>query len=97
MIVFLDILKNVVDINNFGMEDMYMKKLVKVVLSLTAVVAVLGGVWMVLSKVFGEEEYEDDYDDYYMEDEVENEKLPRGNKRRGYFTIDLTKNAEVEE
>ena len=95
MTVFLDILKNVVDINNFGMEDMYMKKLVKVVLSLTAVVAVLGGVWMVLSKVFGEEEYEDDYDDYYMEDEVENEKLPRGNKRRGYFTIDLNKNAEV--
>ena len=39
--------------------------------------------------------YEDDYDDYYMEDEVENEKLPKGNKRRGYFTIDLNKNAEV--
>ena len=72
-----------------------MKKLVKVVLSLTAVVAVLGGVWMVLSKVFGEEEYEDDYEDYYMEDNYEEEELPKGKKRRGYFTIDLNKNAEV--
>ena len=34
-------------------------------------------------------------DEIPFDEKVENEKLPRGNKRRGYFTIDLNKNAEV--
>lgn len=68
MFTLLDILKIIVN-NNFEMEDMYMKKLVKVVLSLAAFVAFLGGIWMVLSKFFGEDEYEDDYDEYYMEED----------------------------
>lgn len=74
-----------------------MKKLVKTVLSLAAVVAFLGGIWMVLSKIFGEDDYEDDYEDYYIEDEDEDEELPKGSKRRCYFTIDLKKDAKVEE
>lgn len=72
-----------------------MKKLVKAILSLTAVVALLGGAWMIISKIFGEEE--DEYEDYYMEDEEEEEELPKGKKKRGYFTIDLKKNLDVEE
>ena len=73
-----------------------MKKLVKIVLFLAAFVACLGGIWMVLSKFFGEDEYEDDDDDYYMEEDDE-EEHPKGIKKRGYFTIDLKKNAKVEE
>ena len=72
-----------------------MKKLVKAILSLTAVVALLGGAWMIISKIFGEEE--DEYEDYYMEDEEEEEELPKGKKKRGYFTKDLKKNLDVEE
>ena len=74
-----------------------MKKVVKAILSLVAVVAFLGGIVVVLSKFFGEDDYEEDYDDYYMEDEDEEDELPKGIKRRGYFTIDLKKNAKVEE
>lgn len=74
-----------------------MKKLVKAILSLTAVVALLGGAWMIISKIFGEDEEDDEYEDYYMEDEEEEEELPKGKKKRGYFTIDLKKNLDVEE
>lgn len=72
-----------------------MKKLIKATLSLTALIAILSGVWMIISKIIGEEEYDEEYDDYYMEED-DYEDLPKGVKKRGYFTIDLKKNMKVE-
>lgn len=66
-----------------------MSKLFKGIITLVTALAVLGGIWMVISKVLGEEDYDEEYDDYYMEDDEE--ELPKGRKRRGYFSLDLNK------
>lgn len=67
-----------------------MSKFFKGIFTLVTALAVLGGIWMVISKILGEEEYDEEYDEYYMEDDDE-EELPKGKKRRGYFSIDLNK------
>ena len=69
-----------------------MSKLFKGIFTLVGVVAVLGGIWMVISKILGEEEFDDEYDEYYMENEdYDEDGLPKVKKKRGYFSIDLNK------
>ena len=47
---------------------------------------------MVISKILGEEEFDDEYDEYYMENEdYDEDGLPKVKKKRGYFSIDLNK------
>lgn len=73
-----------------------MKKLVKSILSLAAIVAIFGGIWMYISKMISEDDMEDEFDDDFDNiDEFEDDEIELNKKKRGYFTL-KTKASEVE-
>ena len=73
-----------------------MKNFIKSILSLAAVVAILGGIWMYISKIISEDDIEDEFDDDFDNiDEFEDDELELNNKKRGYFTL-KTKTSEAD-
>ena len=65
-----------------------MKNFLKGILSVAAIVTVLGGIWMYISKTISEEDLEEDFDeDFDNIDEFEDEEDDLKNKKRGYFTL----------
>ena len=65
-----------------------MKDFLKGILSVAAVVAILGGIWMYISKSISDDDIEDEFDDDFDNiDEFEDDELELKKKKRGYFTL----------
>ena len=76
-----------------------MKNLLKSILSLAVFAAVLGAIWMYISKLISADEFEDELDeDFDNFDEFEDDEVELRQKKRGYFTLKTkTDEAKVEE
>ena len=73
-----------------------MKNFFKSILSLAAVVAILGGIWMYISKCISEDDIEDELDDDFDNvEELDDDEMMLDNKKRGYFKL-KTKASEVD-
>ena len=75
-----------------------MKNFLKGIFSLAVVVAVLGGIWMYISKSISADDLEDEFDDDFDNiDEFEDDEVELKKKKRGYFTLKTKEtNTEVE-
>ena len=77
-----------------------MKNFFKSILSLALVAAVLGGIWMYISKMISADDLEDEFDDDFDNiDEFDDDELEDNKKKRGYFTLKTkvdNKDTEVE-
>jgi hypothetical protein len=76
-----------------------MKNLLKSILSLAVFAAVLGAIWMYISKLISADEFEDEMDeDFDNFDEFEDDEVELRQKKRGYFTLKTKADeAKVEE
>lgn len=64
-----------------------MKNFIKSILSIAAVIAVLGAAWMYISKKISADDLEDEFDDDFDNIDEFDDELDLKKKKRGYFTL----------